>query len=43
MFNFVVNSRWCEVRQYNELEFLDAMYYSDEEDQPEVEEPKLIV
>jgi len=45
MFNFTVNKNWVEVLQFNELEFLDAMYYSNEDDvdQPEVEEPTLII
>ena len=42
MFNFQVNSNWVEVTQHNELEFLDAMYYFNEE-QPEAEEPTIIV
>ena len=43
MFNFVVNSKWVEVTQHNKLEFFDAMYCDEDEEQPQVESPGLII
>ena len=42
VFNFGLDDGWVECYQHNELEFMDAMFYDDDEIQPSIEKSTIV-